>query len=229
MAVTHTDKKRFNPTLLLVALALLAVAAGTWQYLQSPTKGGVSASKIDTSPPAISAASPTTAPPSEPQAEITAPAIEKLMAEQKEVAQEVAKQPQIKHISGGIKEKPTFLTLFEWNVIQSVAMRQPNPDKSLTDLVNKMRFTKQMEAWQDLPPSADINQRRLLANELLEDLPQRITNDDYDLAAARKLMQALMSDVEPNANKRAAAAKQQLKRLEKAQAALDAAASAVNR
>ena len=116
----------------------------------------------------------------------------------------------------------------EWSIFKAVSMQQPDPDKALTALVNKVRFSKQLEMLQDLPVSADKAKRQALATELLMDLPERLKNRDYDHAGAVQLQNQLLADAEPDVSRRAAMSSRQsklLKQIEAELAAIDAAAA----
>jgi hypothetical protein len=199
MAVIHTEKKRFN--LALPALAATSVAA--------------TASPADTAPSV--APSPAADPAPTPQV------VEQLIEDQKQAAREVEAQPQLKPIKGPVTERPAFMSEMEWSVFKTVSMQQADPDKALTALVNKVRFIKQLEMLQDLPATADKTKRKLLADELLEDLPQRLANEDYDLPGAQKLQTELLQDAEPDAKARNKRALKEAKRLEQAVPAKPAA------
>lgn len=215
MAVIHTDKKHFNVlTPLLVALAMAAVL-GVWWYLQSNSQTAVP----EVAPPSAFTSTPTIAfsnntPASQ---EPTSPqTVSQMELAQQESAKGIEQEPRIEPIKGTVSERPTFMSEMEWNILKAVAQQQPDPDKALTALTNKVRFTKQLEVWQDLSATADPAKRKVLANELLEDLPQRVTNEDMDLLGAQKLQGELLLDAEPDVTARTKRAAKEAKRLEKA-------------
>jgi len=226
MAVIHTEKKRFNLALPVLAAAAIAAGMGIWWYQQANTPTSVTpiAPAISApTPPSPVAVATNTAPAALPDTAPPPQVVEKLIEDQKQAAREVDAQPQLKPIKGPVTTRPAFLSEMEWSVFKTVSMQQADPDKALTALVNKVRFIKQLELLQDIPAAADNNKRRLLANELLDDLPQRLANEDYDLAGALKLQTELLQDAEPEAKARAKRATKEARRLEQAHAPKDAA------
>ena len=211
MAVIHTKKKQFSLLLPLLGIVLVAVASGAWWFDQTDTP---------TSVPPVAAYSATSALPASAGPALESPPSSQVVAQlidaQKASTKEIEAQPQIKPATGNVNEKPMFLSDMEWNILKAVAQQQADPDKALTALVNKLRFTKQLEVWQDLPVTAEPAKRKLLANELLEDLPQRLVNEDMDMPGAQKLQLELLQDAEPDAKVRTKRAAKEAKRLEKA-------------
>ena len=228
MAVIHTDKKRLSLAIPILAATAVVAGIGIWWYQQASAPTSVT-------PIAPVASGPDTAlTPSKtdtPHSSITdTPAspqeIEKLMEEQRQTAKAIEAQPQLKPIKGPVTERPSFMSDMEWSVFKSVAMQQPDPDKALTSLVNKVRFIKQLEVFQDLPASADKVKRQALASELLSDLPERLRNHDYDYAGAVQLQNQLLAAAEPDPSKRAGLASRQSKLLQQIETEMTAAAAA---
>lgn len=125
------------------------------------------------------------------------------VAQQSAAANEVRKQPVIKPIAGEIKERPAFVSEMEWDMLKAVAQQHATPGKELTRMVNFLRFTKQLELWESMPKSEDAATRQTLANELLEDLPNRVRHGELELADAQGKMRALVQDAELNDKDRA--------------------------
>lgn len=125
------------------------------------------------------------------------------VAQQSAAANEVRRQPAIKPISGEIKARPAFVSEMEWDMLKAVAQQHATPEKELTRMVNFLRFTKQLELWESLPKSEDAARRQMIANELLEDLPNRVRHGELELADAQGKMRALVQDAELNDKDRA--------------------------
>lgn len=117
-----------------------------------------------------------------------------LLAQQAVAAREIENQPSLKPITGPIKERPAFVSEIEWAMLKGVADQSAQPAAELTRLVNKLRFMKQLELWQSLEHSTDTAKRRVLAEQLLDDLPQRVANADLDKPEAQKLQASLLKD-----------------------------------
>lgn len=117
-----------------------------------------------------------------------------MMAQQVAAAQVVERAPAMKPITGPVTARPEFVSEMEWQMLKGVAQQNPTPDAELTRLVNKLRFMKQLELWQSMEHSNDMAKRQLLAEQLLDDLPQRVVNADLDKPEAQKLQASLLKD-----------------------------------
>lgn len=124
-------------------------------------------------------------------------------AQQTAAANEIKKQPSVKPITGEIKERPAFVSEMEWTMLKTVSQQHAAPEKELTRMVNFLRFSKQLELWESMPKTEDPAKRQALANELLEDLPNRVRSGELELADAQGKMQALVQDAESNDKDRA--------------------------
>ncbi|MBC7751835.1 MAG: hypothetical protein H7Z73_08980 [Candidatus Saccharibacteria bacterium] len=108
-----------------------------------------------------------------------------------------------KPIEGIISGRPDFISEIEWQSLRLVAQRNQNPAQELTRLVSNMRFNKQMEIWQSLANSADQTQRHALANQLLNDIPNAVSNQAIDQIEAQRSQSELVTDLikDPNTRK----------------------------
>lgn len=150
-------------------------------------------------PVTASAAAPEAAAPAQPVALVqqtaAMPTTEAgMLAQQAAAAQVVARAPAMKPITGPVTERPEFVSEMEWTMLKGVAQQNATPDAELTRLVNKLRFMKQLELWQSMEHSNDMAKRQLLAEQLLNDLPQRVANADLDKPEAQKLQASLLKD-----------------------------------
>lgn len=91
-----------------------------------------------------------------------------------------------------ITAKPDYVSDIEWQVLQGVAQQHAEPDKELTRLVNKLRFTKELELWHTMEASAGNTRRTALANRLILEIPERVASKDMDVFEARKLQETLL-------------------------------------
>lgn len=89
-----------------------------------------------------------------------------------------------------IAERPDYVSEMEWQILNGVAANSTDPDRELGRLVAKLRFTRQLELWQEMAPHDA--RRSALTLRLLEDIPQQVTNHDLDPEAARTLQQQLV-------------------------------------
>lgn len=106
--------------------------------------------------------------------------------------------------------RPDYVSEVEWQVLQGIAARSIDPPRELSRLVDKLRFSKQLDAWRT---TADVAQQQVLAAQLLQDLPARVQAGDYSRADALALQQQLLATLEPDAAARAARAEAEAARL----------------
>lgn len=197
------------------ALVLACGAAVLWRTT-APTVPQTS------TPSASTAAAPSTATVSPSLKDLNLGSATDVVAQQDHAAKELAQHPVAKPITGVVTERPSFVSPMEWLMMQGVAKQHATPDKELTRMVNLLKFNKQLELWQDMPKSADAAERQALANQLLDELPQRVVHGDVDMPAAQKLQASLLIDAVPDANKRRVRAEAEARRI---QSQPDAAAS----
>jgi hypothetical protein len=136
-----------------------------------------------------------------------------LSAQQMAAAQAVERNPTLKPITGPITERPAFVSEIEWQMLQGVAQQHAAPKLELAHLVNNLRFMKQLELWQSMAPSGDAAKRQTLAEQLLDDLPQRLASGDLDLSQARKLQASFLKDAVSDPEQRKARAEAEARRL----------------
>lgn len=205
MAQIHLDRTSPRTRMTVVILAVLAGAIGgaaIWQQTQTPATTADHAVVPEALPPAAAAATAR-----------ESILIAEVQAQQAAAAQEILQHPEVKPIVGNVSDKPPFVSQMEWNMLKGVAQQHANPEKELTRLVNFVRFTKQLELWQALPEQTDAATRQTLANELLEDLPQRLKQEELDLAAVQKLQAELLNDAVQDPQERQVRAAQEARRL----------------
>lgn len=106
--------------------------------------------------------------------------------------------------------RPDYVSEMEWQVLQGVAARSADPARELQRLVDKLRFSKQLDAWR---ASTDAAGRRLLAMRLLDALPAQVQRGDYARADAERLQQELLVVLEPEPSARAARVERERARL----------------
>lgn len=126
-----------------------------------------------------------------------------LVAQQHEAAKVLESQPDMKPIIGPVKERPPYVSQMEWAMLQGVAQQQIDPDKELTRMVNFLRYTKQMELWEALPKAPEsAAKRQTLAVQLVDDLPTRVANGEFDLKDAQGKLTTFLADAVTDPNLR---------------------------
>jgi hypothetical protein len=110
-------------------------------------------------------------------------------------AQELAAVAAIsgKTVSGTVTQRPDYVSEIEWQVLQNVTKKQPDNTKKLTNLVNKLLFTKKKRAW--LSAGENTDQRRQLARQLLDMMPEQLAIEAIDSETAKEMETKLAADV----------------------------------
>ena len=187
--VTRSAGKQWFALLALIGAAMAAVL-WWWSHRDDAAVSAPVASAAP-APQAAALAQPVAL--AQPTAALPTTAVG-LMAQQAAAAQVVAHAPAMKPITGPVTARPEFVSEMEWQMLKGVAQQNPAPEAELTRLVNKLRFMKQLELWQSMEHSTDMAKRQVLAEQLLDDLPQRVANADLDKPEAQKLQASLLKD-----------------------------------
>lgn len=149
-----------------------------------------------------------------------------LQERQQEAVKALEKQPGMTPIVGPVKERPEFISVMEWQMLKGVSQQAGDPDRELTRLVNFLRFNKQLELWEGMSQSPDKARRKELAEQLVAELPTRITQGEMDLTEAKRILGGLLNDAEPDAQARAKRAAAETARLAATADAVAAASQA---
>lgn len=99
-----------------------------------------------------------------------------------------------KTVSRAVTQRPDYVSEIEWQVLQNVVKQNPDgSEKQLTNLVNKLLFSKKKEAW--LSSGENTAQRRQLARQLLDMIPEQLENEAIDSATAKEMEVKLAADL----------------------------------
>ncbi len=91
-----------------------------------------------------------------------------------------------------IEGRPDFVSPAEWMMLQAVAAKKANPQTELLRLVNLLRFNKQLEA---LDKTSDSDERNVLIEAVLAQLPKRIENKEMSVEKAQLIQLKLISQI----------------------------------
>ncbi len=225
MAQVHLENKSNTKWVVVAGSMAVVAAAAMWWSRSSPNPED--AGRVTAVAPAASQAMATQAPASSTMTAAQIEAETKVLQErQQEAARELENQPGMKPIVGPITERPSFVSVMEWQMLKGVAQQAGDPDRELTRLVNFLRFNKQLELWEGMSQSPDKAHRKELAEQLMAELPTRITNGEMDLTEAKRIMTGLLNDAEPDAQARAKRAAAETARLASTAEAAAAASQA---
>jgi len=215
------DKPGFNWLPVAAGALVLAGGLGYWWTSHSPESEDRPAAAAAASQPASPVSEyealmnkPVSAPASDlpevpPTPEQVAEA-QKVATEQVQVAQKLERPEVWKPLTGGIKDKPEYVSPMEWQMLKGVAERHPDPQAELLRLTNFLRYNKLLEKWQDLPKGSDPALRQALAEQLSSELPARVANGEVDAKDALQQGTTMLRDAYPTDAKARKKAEQSL-------------------
>lgn len=189
----------------LLLVALLAGAASFWWW--SP--GGPEAKDSTTDEVAANAASNGSAALTQQDSE----QYRQLAEQQEQAARALEGQLGEPEFDGPISERPDFVSPMEWRVLKSVAAGKADSDRELTRLVNRIRFAKLREHWDELRGSSRTDQRHAIARQLLDDIPNRVDQQEMDVSQAQQLQQQLLADLISDPERRRQRAAEEARRI----------------
>ena len=171
---------------LALMLAVIMLAATGWYYHDNRVKPDT----LVTDDAAIDFDDPDTLDPQQLEAEQRAAA---------DAALTLAGEPPL---AGKLTERPEFVSHIEWQILKAVAATQQNSEQELLRLVNYLRFSKQLEWWQSQQPDQNHHRHIRIGWQLLNDIPERVEQQDLAADQAQQLQVALLEVLEPDAGKR---------------------------
>ena len=185
--------KRLSVFLFIGFIGIISVGLLIWYLLSSQESKTDTTSAVTANTTAILPITTT----------VSTPTANAIRVQQSQSYVAAAQATRTNPIKGIISQRPDFISEIEWSSLQLVAQRNPNPAQELTRLVSNMRFNKQMEIWQSLANSADQTQRHALANQLLNDIPNAVSNQAIDQIEAQRSQSELVTDLikDPNTRK----------------------------
>lgn len=105
-------------------------------------------------------------------------------------------------LAGKITERPEFVSRIEWQILKGVAAAREDSERELLRLVNYLRFSKQLEWWQSQQPDPNHHRHLSVGWKLLNEIPERVEQQDLATDQAQQLQVALLEVLEPDAGKR---------------------------
>lgn len=105
-------------------------------------------------------------------------------------------------LAGKITERPEFVSRIEWQILKGVAAAREDSERELLRLVNYLRFSKQLEWWQSQQPDPNHHRHISVGWKLLNEIPERVEQQDLATDQAQQLQVALLEVLEPDAGKR---------------------------
>lgn len=102
----------------------------------------------------------------------------------------------------GADGRPTDFTPEEWSSLKQAVGNKPDGAKELKRISAFLRYQRGFEQWQTLQDSPNTAQRHALAQQLLDQLPDRIANMEMTMGESLLICSVLLTDLEPDENLR---------------------------
>jgi len=100
-----------------------------------------------------------------------------------------------RELQAPLRQRPRFVSPIEWQILKGIAAEHDNSDAELVRMVNFLRFSKQLEWWQDNLGGADAEMHARIGQHLLDDIPERVLRQDMDPADAQQLQFVLLENL----------------------------------
>ncbi len=136
-----------------------------------------------------------------------------LVEQQEKAAQQALNQIGKEEFQGELNTRPAFISPMEWQVLESVAARHDDPAQELTRLANRLRFAKLREQWEKIAAQNNPKMQKTLGNQLLNDLPHRIANQEMDKGQAQALQTQILAVIVDDSEERQQRAAQEAQRI----------------
>ncbi len=94
--------------------------------------------------------------------------------------------------------RPSDFSVEDWAALKLAMAKMSDPEAELERVVKYLRFQKGVAQWQSLQDGSDLAKRKQLAERLLEQVPERLTQSELTFGEATLLQAALMADLEPS-------------------------------
>lgn len=111
-----------------------------------------------------------------------------------------------------VSERPDYVSPIEWTILQTVAEQSENPQAHLTRLVNKLRFSKQVELWEN-DETLNPQQKSALARQILNDIPGQVADNSLASENAQQLQTRILATLYSDPEKRQARAAEEAERI----------------
>ena len=112
-----------------------------------------------------------------------------------------------------LRQRPAYVSRLEWQILRQVAAGHAQPEQELVRMVNFLRFSKQLEWWQDNSQSVDRQLHEQVAGHLLEDIPERVRHQDMSASDAQQLQMTLLTALHDDADLRRQKMQQEAERI----------------
>lgn len=94
--------------------------------------------------------------------------------------------------------RPSDFSPEDWAALKAAMSTQPNAKAETERVVSYLRFQRAFEQWQALADSNNVQQRHQLAENLLSQVPDRLTKGEVTMGEALLLSTALLTDLQPD-------------------------------
>jgi hypothetical protein len=94
--------------------------------------------------------------------------------------------------------RPADFSPEDWKNLKETVGKAPNGAQELARVANYLRFQRAFTQWQELSERGTPEQRRPLAEKLLQTVPERLKQSEVTMGEALMLAAVLYNDIEPD-------------------------------
>ena len=102
----------------------------------------------------------------------------------------------------GADGRPADFTAQEWSSLKEAVGNKPDGAKELKRITAYLRYQRGFEQWQALQDTSKTAERHALGQQLLDQLPERLSNMEMTMGESLLICGVLLSDLEPDENLR---------------------------
>ncbi|MFT3856525.1 MAG: hypothetical protein QM742_03085 [Aquabacterium sp.] len=164
--ITYQTTKSRNITVALVAAIGVAAAGGYWYWSHSGAEESTGVVLAEGQGGVIK---PTT-------------------TVEAEIAQEMKGPPTLED------GRPSDVSPDDWNTLKAALAKQNAPKGEAERIVSYLRYQKSFENWQQLDQEKDAQKRRLMAQRLLAEIPERMGKGEFSAIEGQMMSAVLLTE-----------------------------------
>jgi hypothetical protein len=94
--------------------------------------------------------------------------------------------------------RPSDFSQDDWQALQETVGKGPNGEAELKRVTAYLRFQRGFEQWQAMQETSSAQDRKALAEQLLQAVPERLQRSEVNIGEALMIATALYVDLEPD-------------------------------
>jgi hypothetical protein len=98
--------------------------------------------------------------------------------------------------------RPADVTQEDWSMLNAALTKQGAPKGEAERIVSYLRYQRSFENWQQLDQDKDANKRRLMAQSLLSEIPERMAKGEFSAIEGQMMSAVLLTETTTDENER---------------------------